>query len=90
MAELLTISLSIDKGYVQLFDITGRFFILPLEMMVKLRNSWKGKQFLSRKSVVFSYFAYVTEEKKESNMSVHKKREDRWLLVFTDLFGVIV
>lgn len=40
--------------------------------------------------MVFSYFAYVTEEKKESNMSVHKKREDRWLLVFTDLFGVIV
>ncbi|MFP3811598.1 MULTISPECIES: hypothetical protein [Bacillus] len=40
--------------------------------------------------MVFSYFAYVTEEKKESNMNGHKKREDRWLLVFTDLFGVIV
>lgn len=50
MAELLTISLSIDKGYVQLFYITGRFFILPLEMVGKMRNLWKGNQFLSRKT----------------------------------------
>ncbi|CAL8901719.1 hypothetical protein BPJM79_60017 [Bacillus pumilus] len=32
----------------------------------------------------------MTEEKKESNMSGHKKTRGQMLLVFSDLFGVIV
>ena len=76
MAGSLTISLSIDKRCVQLFYITGRFFILPFEMLEKLGVLWKEICFSAEKRAVFSYFAYVTVKKKKSNISGHKKTRE--------------
>ncbi|WP_282060688.1 hypothetical protein [Bacillus pumilus] len=40
--------------------------------------------------MVFSYFAYVTGEKKERKMSGHKKTRGQMASRFTYLFGVII